>query len=187
MPSLVGQTWGSRGLPIACLGEILMKLITRGTTSLALTLCFGWGTATAAGPKSVDSQPWYSRILGQKPTEEKPAAKAATTMRPPLIIAPLAPEVLSESVKAEESACTRRLDACAKLREAAMAKNDDALLSQIDELERQAIELCQARIARMGVRGNTLRAAVVRASEKPLSTELTTVSPPKPLDAGGSR
>lgn len=142
---------------------------------------------SAAGPKAADSQSWTDRILGQKKTDEKPAApaKVATPMRPAVIIAPLGAEVLAEAVKDEQNACTRRLDACAKLREIAGAKNDEALLLRIDELERQAVEICQARVARMGIRGSSAR--TVRAnSESKTPFDPATVAPPAPA-AGGTR
>ena len=143
---------------------------------------------SAAGPKAAVSPSWTDRILGKK-VEDKPAekAKAATPMRPAVIIAPLGAEVLAEAVKDEQNACTRRLDACAKLREIACAKNDDALLLRIDELERQAVEICQARVARMGIRGSAAR--TVRANtntESKMPFDPATVAPPAPA-AGGTR
>lgn len=133
---------------------------------------------TAAGPKATDSP---SKI--DKKADEK--SKAATPMRPAVIIAPLSAEVLAEAVKDEQNACTRRLDACAKLREIAGAKNDEALLARIDELEKQAVEICQARVARMGIRGSAAR--TVRAnSESKAPFDPATVAPPAPA-AGGTR
>lgn len=140
---------------------------------------------SAADP-SPSSPSWTERILGKK-ADEKPAEKpkAATPMRPPVIIAPLSAEVLAEAVKDEQNACTRRLDACAKLREIAAAKNDEAMLARIDEIEKQAVEICQARVARMGIRGTAAR--TVRAtSESKTPFDPATVAPPAPA-AGGPR
>lgn len=141
---------------------------------------------SAAGPKAAETPSWTDRILGKK-VEEKPAekVKAATPMRPAVIIAPLGAEVLAEAVKDEQNACTRRLDACAKLREIAGAKNDEAMLARIDELERQAVEICQARVARMGIRGSAAR-TVRTNTESKTPFDPATVAPPAPA-AGGTR
>jgi hypothetical protein len=145
-----------------------------------------------AGPRQADARPWYGRVLGgdakakderAKKAPEEPAAKP-TPRRPSVIIAPLAPDVLAEAVRAEEQACTRRLDVCARLRQAAAEKNDEALLGRIDELERQAIELCQARVARLGVRGTAGRPSARAALDKDLGTgaavDPLAVAPPAP-------
>jgi hypothetical protein len=102
--------------------------------------------------------------------------KAQTPLRPPIIIAPLSADVLAEAVKDEQNACTRRLDVCAKLRELAVAKNDEALLARIDELEKQAVEICQARVARMGIRGTA-----ARATREPVNVEKSSVINPKSI------
>lgn len=127
--------------------------------------CLAAGVAFGDGPKS----------------EPKAAVKAATPQRPSIIIAPLTADVLAEAVRDEQKACTRRLDACAKLREIAAAKNNDALLQQIDDLEKQAVELCQARVARMGVRGTAARREP--ATDLP-PLDAATVAPPAPTEGG---
>lgn len=163
------------------------------------------GSAIAADPPA-ESKPWLNRVFAGKSAEAKPAepkpadtpAKPAPTpARPPVILAPLAPEVLAEAVRAEEQACTRRLDVCAKLRQLAADKNDDKLLRQIDELEKQAIELCQGRVARMGVRAATGRVSARAVLDQELGTGAAVnplaVAPPTPAaktptaDARGGR
>ena len=140
-----------------------------------------------SGPKVADAKPWYQRLTGggADAKKDEPAGKVAA--RPSIIIAPLTPEVISEAVKAEETACTRRLDACTKLRQFAIDKNDEKLLSQIDDLERQAIEMCQQRVARMGVKvGMKTRPSLVLDREVGASrVELPIISAPTPANIGG--
>jgi hypothetical protein len=179
--------WGIRGL---CLGDQSMNVLR--TVAFSATLSFGFvATAVAVDPpppsKPSESPSWTARLLGKgdaKPeskTDTKSEAKsegksdatgkATTPLRPSIIMAPLSAELLAEAVKAEEAACTRRLDVCAKLREAAITTNDETLQRQIDELERQAIEVCQARIARMGLRGNRTVARANQNHESGLNTK----------------
>lgn len=108
-----------------------------------------------AKAESKSDASWMARLFAKtgKKAPDPETAKPSTPLRPSVITAPLSQELLSEAVKAEEAACMRRLDVCAKLREAAIAANDESLLRQIDELERQAIELCHGRITRLGLRG----------------------------------
>lgn len=122
------------------------------------------------------------RSKGPK-SDDTSAEKAKTPLRPPIIIAPLAADVLADAVKDEQNACTRRLDVCAKLRELAVAKNDEALLARIDELEKQSVEICQARVARMGIRGSASRPP--RDAAVP-SLDPVAVAPPVPA-AGGAK
>jgi len=144
-------------------------------------------TEPTTGPKVTDAKPWYQRLTGggTDAKKDEPTVKAAA--RPSIIIAPLAPEVISEAVKAEETACTRRLDACTKLRQFAIDKNDDKLLTQIDDVERQAIEMCQQRVSRMGVKvGMKTRPSLVMDREIGASrVELPILSAPTPANIGG--
>ncbi|MBX9578831.1 MAG: hypothetical protein K2X87_00860, partial [Gemmataceae bacterium] len=71
--------------------------------------------------------------------------------RVPTVTAPLPAEVVAASLKAEQDAWDRRMAVCLKLRQAAIDGNDDALLRQVDELERQAAALYAARTAALGV------------------------------------
>lgn len=169
-----------------------MNRFVAGGLAGGLAMALSVVIATAADPKAAESQSWSDRILGKKTdgkkTEDKPAEKAklATPMRPPIIIAPLSAEVLAEAVKDEQNACTRRLDVCAKLREIAAANNDEAMLSRIDELERQAVEICQARVARMGIRGSAARSVRSSSETPPTPFDSSALAPPVPV-AGGSR
>ncbi len=139
-------------------------------SGLVVAVCAAIGFADSTAP--------------QPPSKSKSAAKAATPQRPSIIIAPLSPDVLAEAVKEEQKACTRRLDACAKLREIAAAKNNDALLQQIDDLEKQAVEICQARVARLGVRSTATRRSVPTTEP---AFDAAKVAPPVAIDNGGGK
>jgi hypothetical protein len=115
-------------------------------------------------------------LPGTKP-EPKPAA--------PVVVAPLPPEQLAEAVRAEQMAYLRRLAVCTKLRDVATTANDEKLLEKADDLEKQAFQIYQARIARLGVK------TAPRTSEEPtLDAKLgtgvgvnpLTVGSPKPVD-----
>lgn len=83
--------------------------------------------------------------------DTKPA-RPASSMRPPVIVEPLPPDILAEAVRAEQDAYIRRLDVCTRLRAIAAEKNDDNLAQQAAELERRATALYEARVARLGVK-----------------------------------
>lgn len=59
--------------------------------------------------------------------------------------------MVQSAVKAEADALMRRMDVCLKLRQAALDKNDDELMRQVDELERQAKAVYETRVAALGV------------------------------------
>jgi hypothetical protein len=59
--------------------------------------------------------------------------------------------VIAAAFKAESDAYLRRLDVCLKLRQAALDRNDDALMRQVDELERQAKAIYEQRVGALGV------------------------------------
>jgi hypothetical protein len=65
--------------------------------------------------------------------------------------ATLPPEMVADAMKAEWAAWERRTNVCLKLREAAIARNDEALMRQVDELERQTNAIYKQRVAALGV------------------------------------
>jgi hypothetical protein len=65
--------------------------------------------------------------------------------------ATLTPEIIAEAVKAEYLAWDRRMLVCNKLKTVALARNDEALYKQADELERQANAIYQQRVSALGV------------------------------------
>jgi hypothetical protein len=105
-----------------------------------------WGAPPAQQPPS---RSWFSRMLGKpEPPPEKP-----------VITAPLTGAALAEAVEAEKQAWTRRMQVCTELRTVAMARKDDALLRQIDELERQASIMYNQRTTALGVKQHAAPAA----------------------------
>lgn len=114
--------------------------------------------ARAAEPPPGDkaeSPSWYARLApgltgGKKPDADK--TFGATPARPPLAIAPLEPAVLAEALRAEQDAWDRRLEVCHRLRVVGNGANDEALLRQANDLEKQATALYHSRAARLGVK-----------------------------------
>ncbi|CAN5181165.1 hypothetical protein BH11PLA2_BH11PLA2_07550 [soil metagenome] len=115
----------------------------------------------------------------------KPTFESKTPKQPPVIVAPPSGEVLAEAVKAEMDAYVRRLDVCTRLRQIAAETNDDNLLNQADDLERQASTLYQARVSKLGLDSKV----PPRNSNSILDQRLgsgsavdpLSVAPPKPL------
>jgi hypothetical protein len=75
----------------------------------------------------------------------------ASAMRPATVTAPLPPEVVADALRAEQEAYLRRLGVCSELRRVGLDTNDDALIRQADELERQAATVYNQRVAALGV------------------------------------
>jgi hypothetical protein len=61
------------------------------------------------------------------------------------------PEVVADAMKAEYAAWERRMSVCLKLRAAAIDRNDEALMRQVDELERQIKAVREQRVSALGV------------------------------------
>lgn len=115
--------------------------------------------------------------------EKAPAGKAETfagaTKAPPVIIAPPPAEVVAEAIRAEMDAFARRMDACTRLRQIALETNNDALMNEVEEIERQADILYKARVGRLGIKGSDAPKA---APERrvPASVDPLKVGPPTP-------
>ncbi len=108
--------------------------------------------AVAADPPTTtttDTRPWYKKMFVSAPKPAGPTVRSGPVAAVPS--APLTPEAVSDAVKAEYVAWERRMSVCLKLREAAITRNDDALLRQVDELERQANAIYQQRVSALGV------------------------------------
>ncbi|HJZ55608.1 MAG TPA: hypothetical protein VKE74_11640, partial [Gemmataceae bacterium] len=75
----------------------------------------------------------------------------STSMRPATVTAPLPPEVVADALRAEQDAYLRRLSVCSELRRIGADTNDEALIRQADELERQAAAVYNQRVAVLGV------------------------------------
>jgi hypothetical protein len=104
-------------------------------------------------PTTTDSRPWYKKMFSRSPKPAGPTVRsgsvAAVPGRAPSAV--LTPEIIAQSVKAEYVAWERRMSVCLKLREAALERNDEALMRQVDELERQANAIYQQRVSALGV------------------------------------
>lgn len=105
---------------------------------------------TASAAKPADTTPWYKRVFSS--SKDKDAGARGVAPAKPIATAPLTPEVLAEAVDSEQKAWQRRIEVCTELRRVAIDKNDEALLRQVDELERQATTLYNQRTAALGVK-----------------------------------
>lgn len=150
----------------------------------------GW----AADPPSPESKPWYGRIMGGTEAKKTPPAAATPASpsdktfadvpaRPPVVNGPLDASAMAEAVKAEWDAWQRRVDVCLKLREIAAKSNDDRLFEQAEQLEKQATQLRDQRLSRLGVKSDLRKlpeGAEIRPSAAPVVTPPTPVEPSEP-------
>jgi len=89
-----------------------------------------------------------NKLFGHSKSKNGPVARGAA---PPTIVAPLAPEIVAAALQAEQEAWERRMSVCDKLRQVAFAANDEDLMRQVDDLERQATALYKARTTALGI------------------------------------
>ena len=142
---------------------------------------WGWAAALAVGtatPAFADELPWYKRPFVSAPKPAGPVVRSGpvTGAPRPVMSAPLPPEAVQEAVKAEADALLRRMNVCSELRQVAFDKNDDALMRQVDEIERQAKATYEKRVAALGVS---------KAAKAPLPASAVAsfdLVPEKPLD-----
>ena len=147
--------------------------------ALGLSAALAAGAAAPAGAAdppapTPDAKPsWFGRMLG------RPAAKDRTfgdlPVRPPVVLGPMDPVVQAEALKAELEAYSRRVAVCIELQKIALAKGDDKLAAQADDLEKQATTLYLQRAARLGVKAQIRTAGETLAADKAV-----TVAPPTP-------
>jgi hypothetical protein len=115
--------------------------------SLALIAFAGWPAAVAQQPGTL-----FGKLFGSSESKKRVSrGSGSTAMRPPTVTAPLPTEVVAGSLRAEQEAWERRMAVCLKLREIAIGTNDELLLRQVDDLERQATALYNVRVAALGV------------------------------------
>lgn len=114
-----------------------------------------------------------------------PAAKPAP------VAAPLPAEVVNAALKAEQDAWNRRMAVFDKLRQTAADRNDDDLMRQVDEMERQATAVYAARVAALGVARPKPAESAAAALDRQLGTgaavtPLTAPAPPAPVTGTAS-
>lgn len=149
----------------------MFRLGAKGLIALAA----GAG-ASAAGLVAADppAKPWYAVFSSGEAKKETAAPPAR-----PIPVGPLSPEILADSLKAEQDAYLRRLDVCTKLRTVAVETNDEKLTAEADRLEQQATALYYQRVARLGVKGGPRGG--VRTPAEVLDAKLgATADPRKP-------
>lgn len=164
---------------------------------LSAALAAGAGApATAADPPADPPRPAVQRptTLYAKLFGPKPPAPAAAAMRPAAAPAPLSPEAVADALRLEQQAYLRRVSVCDQLRLAGAERNDDALVRQADEIERQAAAVYNQRVAALGVPRvkSALPESPAGVLDRKLGTgvavnPLTAPGAPTPLDAGGVR
>lgn len=122
-----------------------MKHFTRKWGLAVVGVALG-APAVAADPPAKPTEP---TAVGRMFAAKKPAGPVVRNG--PVLTAPYSPEVLADSLRAEQEAYLRRLSVCGELRRVAGETNDDALTRQAEELERQAAAVYNARVAALGV------------------------------------
>jgi hypothetical protein len=89
------------------------------------------------------------KLFGPRPAG--PTVRGGTPGKPITVSAPLPADQLAEALRAEQDAYLRRSSVCTELRRIAVERGDDTMVRQIDEMERQAGALYNARVAGLGV------------------------------------
>src|SRR5262249_11165111 len=114
--------------------------------------------AVAAGPPEgapAEGRAGFSKMFGPAQPKGRPAGRHGpappTSMPPAAAAAPPPPEVVADALRAEQDAYLRRLSVCSELRRIGADTNDEALIRQADELERQAAAVYNQRVAVLGV------------------------------------
>ncbi|MBP3959455.1 hypothetical protein J8F10_29780 [Gemmata sp. G18] len=152
---------------------------------VAAALAVGAGApaiAADAPTTATDTRPWYKRMFVSAPKPAGPTVRSGPVTGGPRPSAPLPPDVVQSAVKAESDALLRRLTVCTELRQVALEKIpvDEALMRQVDEMERQANAVYQARVAALGVSKHAKAPLPTSSSSFASSFDL---APEKPLDS----
>jgi len=93
----------------------------------------------------------FAKVFGPSKPKLGPIARGSSPVRSPSVVAPLPSDVVFFALRAEQEAWERRMSVCLKLRQVAMEANDEPLMRQVDELERQATSLYNSRATALGV------------------------------------
>ena len=119
--------------------------------------------AFAAEPPAAaaDDIPWYRRFfLGER---AKPAPKTTTAAKPPA--APPSRESVERTFQQEQVVYLQRLAAISKLKQVALARDDDAMMKKAAELEVAAQQIFDERTARL--KTDTMAADRAALEQKP--------------------
>ena len=156
-----------------------------GGWGLAAAVAAGGGSALAAGPPGPVERPTLvnPRFGPQAP----PKPSGPTVGDPAAVSATLPPAAVAESLRNEQEACLRRVAVCARLRELAAEKGDEALARQADELESQAKALYNARVAGLGVLKGKVPLAPPAETAAAQAGRLTAPPAPTPNDTASAR
>jgi hypothetical protein len=124
----------------------------------------------------------FAKLFGPSKPKAGPVARGSTPTPRTTVQAPPAPEVVAESLRAEQDALDRRMTVCLKLREIAMQSNDESLMRQVDDLERQAMTLYKARTGAIGLPKSALQPLETPADVKVAAKKLTAPAAPTAID-----
>lgn len=143
-------------------------------------VALGFGPSVSwAGETPTTSRSWLERLWG------KPES-GSSNRSPSLITQPLSDEAKAEAIDAEQRAWDRRMQVCWELRRIALERKDEALLRQVDELERQANLIYTQRTAALGVKKSPAPAASV-SLQSPANNSSTMTTIRRNGDRGTSR
>ena len=149
--------------------------------------------AAADPPADPPRPPAKGTLFGKMFGPKTPAAPKTPAGVPPAPPAPLPPEILADTLRAEQEAWGRRVAVCTELRRIGEETNNDQLVRQADELERLATAVYNQRVTALGV--PKVRAPLPEtpavALDRKLGTgaavnPLTAPAAPTPLDPGTS-
>jgi hypothetical protein len=161
-------------------------------------------SGATTGTRPQDTRPWYKRMFSApKPAAPaEPGPRVGATVAPPgqaPLGRPLSAEAVGAALQAERDAYLRRLNVCVELRKAAQARNDEALMRQVDEIERQAEAVYKKRASALGVStsvraplpnaGAGFAASLDLAPEKPVDPKAAAarlVAPAAPVPVSGA-
>jgi hypothetical protein len=124
---------------------------------LSAAVAVGAGApAIAADPPPGQPAPTQTTLAAKLFGPSKPKPPGPTVRSGPVTPArpsapPLGPDVLADALRAEQDAYLRRLNVCSELRRVGAETNNDVLIRQADELERQAAAVYNQRVAALGV------------------------------------
>jgi hypothetical protein len=151
---------------------------------LAAVATVGAGVPAVAADPPPRQTTLYDKMFGPaKPKQPGPTARSGPVSGalPSAADGAMTPDVLAAAVQAEQEAWTRRMDVCLKIRQVGIETNDDALVRQADELERQATALYNARTAALGV--PRVKAPLPEPAAAALDRQLGTGAAVNPLTA----